>query len=200
MGDSGVAGSMPMWELGCDGLTLGITQPVGTSSTAAAGVFATPVAFGTGTVFGLRAVYAGLTGPHTPDTQWAAALVVRTGDERHLPTETLASATLQVRGDGARLNHPGATVPANNENVPETVYNALFSGSPFTLVLLVDRVAGIGNAALYVREFQLSQPFAFAAFTATSGPIITATGATIAIATAPGQSASVRVIDFQIFK
>ena len=200
VGDSEVAGSMPTWKFGAAGLTLGITQPAGTSATAAAGVFATPVAFATGTVFGIRARYAGLAGPHAADNIWAATLVARTGNERHLASETLASATVQVRGDGARLNGPGASVPLNLTNVPQDVYNALFAGSPFTLELLVDRVTGVGNAALYVQGFQVSQTFAYAAFTSTGGPTITAIGAAVAISNGPGEAASVRVLDFQVFR
>lgn len=72
------------------------------------------------------------------------------------------------------------------DGVPQDIYDALFTGSPFTLELLVDRVTGGGNAALYVRGFHLSQIFAFAAFTATGGPPIPAIGPTVAIATGPG--------------
>jgi hypothetical protein len=203
VGDSEVGGSMPTWQLGGGGLTLGITgitQPAGPPITAVADAFATPVAFAAGTVFGMRAVFAGLAGPHATGDVWAVTLVVRTGNERHLATETLAAATLQVRADGARLNTPGASVPANLPNVPQDVYDALFGGSTFTLELLVDRVTGVGNAALHVGGFEVSRTFTYAAFTSTGGPTITAIGPTLAIANGPGQSASVRVLDFQVFK
>lgn len=200
VGDSEVAGSMPTWQLGGGGLTLGITQPAGPPITVVAGAFATPVGFAAGTVFGMRAVFAGVAGPHATENVWAAVLAVRTGNERHLASETLASATLQVRADGARLNTPGASVPANLPNVPQDVYDALFGGSTFTLELLVDRVTGVGNATLRVRGFEVSRAFTYAAFTSTSGPTITAIGPTLAIANGPGQSASVRVLDFQVFK
>ena len=73
VGDSEGAGSMPTWQLGGGGLTLGITgvtQPAGPPITAVAGAFATPVAFAAGTVFGMRAVYAGVAGPHATDDVW----------------------------------------------------------------------------------------------------------------------------------
>ncbi len=127
-------------------------------------------------------------------------LAVRTGNERHLATETLAAADLQVRADGARLNAPGASVGLNLPNVPQDVYDALVGGSTFTLELLVDRVTGVGNAALHVGSFEVSRTFTYAAFTATGGPTITAIGPTLAIANGPGQRASVRVLDFQVFK
>ena len=200
VGDSEVAGSMPTWKLGADGLTLGITQPVGMSALTTAGVFATPVAFGTGTVFGMRAVFAGAAGPHATDDVWAVVLVVRTGNERHLATETFAAATLQVRADGARLNAPGASDSLNLPNVPQDVSAAVFGGSTFTLELLVDRVTGVANAALHVGGFEVSRPFSYAAFTSTGGPTITAIGPALAISNGPGKSASVRVLDFQVFR
>jgi hypothetical protein len=95
-------------------------------------------------------------------------ITVRTGDERPLRTETLASATLQVRADGARLNTPGANVSANLPNVPQNVYDALFSGSIFTLELLVDRATGVGNASLRAGAFEVSRAFTYAVFTSAS--------------------------------
>ena len=104
--DSEVAGSMPTWQRGGGGLVLGITgiaQPAGPAVTTVAGAFVTPVEFAAGTVFGMRGVFAGVAAPHETDDVWAVTIVTRTGNERHLPSETLAAATLQVRGDGARL-------------------------------------------------------------------------------------------------
>ena len=84
--------------------------------------------------------------------------------------------------------------------MPQDVYDALFGGSPFTLELLIDRVTGVGNATLHVGGFGVSRAFTYAAFTSTGGPTITAIGPTLAIANGPGKSASVRVLDFQVFK
>jgi hypothetical protein len=200
VGDSEVAGSMPSWQLGAGGLTLGITQPAGPPITVVSGAFATPVAFAAGSVFGMRAVFAELSGPHRTDDTWAVTVAARTGNERHLATETLAAATLQVRADGARLNTPGASVPSNLSNVPQDVYDVLFRGSKFTLELLVDRVTGTGNAVLRVDQFEVSRAFTYSAFTSTGGPAITAVGPTVAVANGPGQSTSVKVLDFQVFK
>ena len=148
----------------------------------------------------MRGVFTGAAGPHATGDVWAVTIAVRTGNERHLATETLAAATLQVRADGARLNTPGASVPANLPNVPQDVYDALFAGSTFTLELLVDRVTGVGNAALHVEGFEISRAFTYAAFASTGGPTITAIGPTLGIANGPGESASVRVLDFQVFR
>ncbi|MEO6714801.1 MAG: hypothetical protein ABIM89_15435 [Mycobacteriales bacterium] len=201
LGHTQVADSMPTWQLGGGGLTLGIMRPAdqpAVTRLVVAGPMATPVGFAAGTVFGMRAVFAGLAGPHAAENVWAMALVARTGDENQLESDLFTAATLQVRADGARLNTPGCG-PTDLPNVPQDVYDALVGGATFRLELVVDRVTGVGNAALYVGAFEVSNTCTFAGFTSTGGPTITAIGPNLAVARGPGR-ASVRVLDFQVFK
>jgi hypothetical protein len=204
-GDTGVPGSSPVWVFDATGLTLSVRQPLGVPAVAGLGVFATPVSFAAGDVFGMRARFAAPVGPHDAGNSWAVALFARTGGEDLLPTDTNASATLQVRGSGARLNTPGSSTPANLPNVPQSLYDLLFSSdsgpdavATFTLEMLVDRAAGHGEAALHVNDFEVTKTFTFAEFLPTSGPTITAIGPALAISNAPGRSASVRVLEFEV--
>lgn len=205
LGDTNVAGSGPTWSYGPDGLAMSITHPAGVPDLVGLGAFATPVSFNPGSVFGMRATFAAPTGPHTSGNTWAVALFARTGGDDLLPTDITASATLQVRGAGARLNLPGASVPANLPNVPQSVYDTLFpvpgdsAAATFTLEMIVDRVTGFGEGALYVGDFAVLKTFQFAVFLPGGGPTITAVGPALAISNAQGQSASVRVEDFEIF-
>ena len=86
------------------------------------------------------------------------------------------------------------------------VYDALFPSTPgsvdestFTLEMLVDRVTGLGRAALAIGDFEVSKDYEFAVFLPDSGPTITAIGPSLAISNAPGQRASVLVRDLEIF-
>jgi hypothetical protein len=109
---------------------------------------------------------------------------------------------LQVRANAARLNVVGAAQPLNLANMPQQVYDAIFDPiepQPFTLEILVDRVAGTGEAMLKVGDWVVSAPFKSAVFQAASGPAITAAGVSIAVASGAGETATVRVDDFQIF-
>ena len=84
----------------------------------------------------------------------------------------------------------------------QEVYDAVFDPidpQPFTLELLIDRVSGASYAALKVGDWTTLHRFLSAGFQANTGPNITAVGVSIALANGPGQTASVRVRDFQIF-
>jgi hypothetical protein len=160
------------------------------------------VLFDQGSVLSVRATFGAPAGPHAPGTQFAATVGVRTGDDRDLFAEARTAATLQVRANAARLNVVGAAQPLNLANMPQQVYDAIFDPiepQPFTLEILVDRVAGTGEAMLKVGDWVVSAPFKSAVFQAASGPAITAAGVSIAVASGAGETATVRVDDFQIF-
>ena len=202
MGDTRIAHTNPAWTPQNGTIKLGITRPAALvgGGPVSAGLFATPVSFDAGSVVGLRATFIAPTGPHGIGTQWAAAVGARTGGSGDFFAETRVVAALTVRADGARLNVVGSSVPPNLPNVPQDIYDAIFDPidpQPFTLELVVDRITGVGQASLKVGEFVVSHSFQFAAFKADSGPRITAVGPSITIANAPGQSASVRVRDFE---
>ena len=74
------------------------------------------------------------------------------------------------------------------DETAQDLYDAVFGGSMFTLELLVDRVTGVGNAALHVGGFEASRAFSYAAFTSTGGPTITAVGPALAMPTALGRA------------
>lgn len=201
-GHSQVAGSNPEWMPAPGAVTLAITRPAQyTGGPVAAGLWATPVDFGQGSIFGMRATFISPAGPHQTGNIWAVTIAARTGDADDFFPETRVAVTLQVRGDGARLNVPGAAVAPNLPNLPQAVYDAIFDATdpqPFTLEAVIDRVTGVGRASLQVGETKVTHEFQFLAFKPDSGPAITAIGPTIAIANAAGQSASVRVRNFEM--
>jgi len=202
-GDSEVVNSNPTWTADEGTIVLGTTRPLTTVvGPVTAGLFATPVNFDQGSVVGLRATFVAPAGPHDVGNQWAVTVSARTGAEGDVSAETRTAATFQVRANGARLNVVGASAQANQLNVPQEVYDAVFDPidpQPFTLELLIDRVSGVSWAALKIGNWTASHTFLPAAFLANSGPSITAVGVSVAISNAPGQTASVTVRDFQIF-
>jgi hypothetical protein len=188
------------------GVTLTITRPPGApAGPVAVGAVATPVSFGLGSIFGVRAVYAQPMGPHAATDSWAAALLVRTGSVSDLPAEVRAAATFQVNGSSARLNTPFSSTPAGLANIPQSVYDAIFDPpdadpATFTLELLMDRNTGFAYAALSSGAYTVSRSnFTYANFGANFGPTITALEPGIAIASGSGTTASVRMLDFQVF-
>jgi hypothetical protein len=206
IGDGEIAGTNPLGLLEDQGLTLGITHPASLVGLTNVSATLTPVSFGPGSIVGMRAVYAVPVGPHGTGDVWAVVLGVRTGGVDDIATNTRAAATLQVRGNGARLNTPGSSVPGNSQNVPQDVYDALFPAIPdpnspatFTMDLIVDRVTGASIATLYVRDFVVSQTVLFSAFGPDGGLTITNIGVALAMNTGSGTSASVGLLDFQVF-
>lgn len=202
-GDTQIAHTNPAWTPQNGTIKLSITRPAALvgGGPVSTGLFATPVSFDVGSVVGLRATFIAPTGPHSIGSGWGVTVGARTGGSGDFFAETRVAATLNVRADGARLNVVGSSVPPNLPNVPQDIYDAIFDPidpQPFTLELVVDRITGVGQASLKVGEFVVSHSFQFAAFKADSGPLITALGPSIAIASGPGQSASVRVRDFEI--
>ena len=203
-GDTGQEGIDPSWTPTSGDYLVGVTRPAALTSpgAAATGIFAAPVNFDVGSVVGLRATFIAPVGPHSSTDIWAVALIVRPGGIDPLIDFPRAAATLQVRGATARLNTPGASVPGNLPFLPQELYDAIFSPTnpqPFTLELLVDRKTGRGEASLKIGETVYSHQFEYLDFKADSGPVISNVGANIAIANAPGQRASVRIRDIQIF-
>jgi hypothetical protein len=104
------------------------------------------------------------------------------------------------------MNTPFATTPANEPFIPQSVYDAIFSSpdpdsTTFTLELLIDRTTGFADVSLTSGAYTIARDnFMFSNFSSTSGPPITSLGSTIAINSGPDTSASVRVLDFQVFE
>src|SRR5262249_34292973 len=69
----------------------------------------------------------------------------------------------------------------------------------FTLELVVDRIAGTGFASFSSGDFTESRNYKFAAFGSDFGPTITALQPTLAIAKGNDVTASLRVLEFQVF-
>jgi hypothetical protein len=204
-GDTEIADTNPTVTPENGDMVLSVTRPAGlpTGTVASSGIFATPVNFDQGSVFGLQATFIRPVGPSSGG--WAAGAVnARTGDESDLNGETRVNATLNVRAGGtARLNVPIGATSQTFVDVPAPVYDAIFRSvdpEPFTLQLLVDRVSGNGTASLKVGDFPvLSRSFQLSEFQANSGPTVTAVGPTIANANSPGQTVSVHLRDFRIY-
>lgn len=196
-----IAGTNPAAVLEDGGLTLGIPRPAGTIGPVGVGAWAL-VSFGQGSILGLRAVYELPVGPHDVSQPWAAALNARTDFVQDLQTSLRANATFQTKGDIARLNTVGSTTPANMPPIPQSVYDSIFfPGDPatFTLELVVDRITGAGFASLSSGDFTTSRSYLFSDFGADFGPAITAIGPSLAVNGGVNTTASVRVLDFQLF-
>jgi len=206
IGDTLVAGTNPSAVLQNGGVTLSITRPSGApAGPVAVAAVATPVSFEVGSIFGARAVFAQPSGPHGATDSWAPAILVRTGSVSDVPAALRASASFQVNGNGARLNTPFATTPAGLPNIPQSVYDAIFSPpdadpATFTLELLINRTTGLGYASLTSGAYSISRSnFTFINFGADFGPTITALEPGIALASGSDTTASVRLLDFQIY-
>ena len=147
-------------------------------------------------------LHAGLLAPNISRARLWPRITERGSAPAPIFADTRITATLQIRRAGARLNVVGASSPLNLPNVPQEIYDAIFDPidpQPFALELLVDLTTGDGSAALLVGESVFFGDFQLTAFDSDAGPPITAVGPSIAIANAPGLSASVRVRDFKIF-
>ena len=202
-GNSQDPGIDATWGAGNGTVILGVTRPSSfTGVVVSSGLFATPVNFGTGSVFAARATFRAPTGPHLTGNVFAVVVGARTGDEDDLFPETRVGASFQVRGATARLNVPGAIPPAGLSNIPQAVYDAIFNPEdplPFTLELMLDRKTGAGRASLKAGDYVISHDFQ-SVFTANSGPVITAVGPSIGLANGAGQRATVEVMDFRILQ
>ena len=200
-GHSQNSNTFPNWTPNGGKLVLQITRPADlVGGVASLGVFATPVNFGPGTVFEARATFIKPVGPHGTSDIWAIVVGARTGDHDDLFEETRIGVSLQVRGTSLRLNAPGSGGPG--PDLPQEVYTQIFSPTdpkPFTLKLLVDRITGAGRVSLKVADRIYSRNVSFPAFPTDSGPVITAVGPSLGIASAPGQSASVHLREFRMF-
>lgn len=204
-GDTGIAGSNPTFEHRPGEIFVSITRPIGLAPELipAAGLWATPVNFGPGSVSRISATYRAPVGP-LPGGGFAIGINAKTGNKDDLTTDTRIAVTINVRpGFVVRLNVPfGATQPTAMP-LPQAIKDAIFSTSdpqPFTLELTIDREQGQGTAKLLVADQVFSLSFTLADFRADGGPAITAVGPGIAVnQNAPGQTASVHVRDFRIY-
>ena len=204
-GDTGIAGSSPTFEKRPGEIFISITRPADLSAdlTPAMGLWATPVDFGPGSVSRISATFIAPKGP-LPGGGFAIGINAKTGNQDDLSTDTRIAVTVNVRPDFAvRFGVPfGAAEPARVP-VPPAARDAMFSTTdpqPFTIELTVDRVEGKGMAKLMVIDQVFSVPFDLSEFLEDGGPKITAVGPGVAVnQNAPGQTASVRVRDFQIY-
>lgn len=204
-GDTGIAGSNPTFEQRPGEVFISITRPIGLAADVipAAGLWASPVNFGPGSVSRISATYRAPVGP-LPGGGFAIGINAKTGDKNDLSTDTRIAVTINVRpGFVVRLNVPfGATAPTAMV-LPQAVKEAMFSTTdpePFTLELTIDRVEGKGTAKLIVADQVFTLSFNLADFRADGGPAITAVGPGLAVnSNAPGQTASVHVRDFRMY-
>ena len=202
--DSQIENWNPTFSPGPGDLVISLARPAGLSSgvVTAAGVFATLVSFGPGSVSRVSATFRAPDGP--PTGGWAVVLNARTGGQNDLSGETRVNVSLRMAPGGElRLNVPfGATMTTFTILSPE-IRDEIFSAvapKPFTLSLLIDRITGTGQATLTVQDNVVSLPFFLSTFPANSEPTITAMGAGIAAnGTAPGQVVSVHLREFRIY-
>jgi len=203
IGHTDVAGIDPIATPQNGTFLLGVTNPSAIFKETYSGVFATPVEFGTGTLFAARATFIGAAGP-APEAGvlWAVGLMVRSGGAVANINEPRAGVTLQVRAGGVRLNCPGADPPLNLDNMEQDRFDAVFDQqdpTPITLELLVDRVTGVGKASVKIGDFpEVSRTSKFKDFKAGSGPTITAVGPVIAVVSPAGARAFVQTRDFRL--
>lgn len=181
----------------------GVTNPNATLRETYSGAFLTPVDFGPGTLFSVRATYIGPEGPFpAAGVLWAVGLMVRTGGAVADANEPRAGVTLQVRGGGLRLNMPGAETPLNLPNMPQDRFDAVFDPNdpaPITLELVVNRITGVTDSSVKIGDFPpVLGSCKLKDFKAESGPAITAVGPAIAVAAPPGARAFVQVRDFRL--
>lgn len=198
-GDSDVAGSEPRWDKKPGSLELGIKQPAGTNGPVSAGVWTTPVNFGSGSKFAIEATFVSPNGPHDMGNVWAVAVTARTGNEHDLAAAVRAGATLQVRADKARLNGPGLDPPLGLDNLTQPNYDRLFksnAGGPFTLTLAIDRTTGKATASLKIGDLVVTKDSKLGDLKPSD--TITSVGAAIVIANGSGKSASVQIREFRI--
>ena len=203
MGDSNTADSNPTFTRLPGELLIAVTHPVGLSpaTVASAGVFVTPVQFGPGSILRMSGTFRAPMGPLAIGG-WAVALAARTGDQDDLATDTRVTVTLRALPGGMlRLNVPFGAASRTFLDLPVAVRDEIFSAvapKPFTLELSIDRTTGMAQATLTVENRVFPLSFALSDF-GVNGPPITAVGATIANAGAPGQTVSVHVRDFEIY-
>ena len=184
---------------------VGITRPADLSPdlVSAAGLWATPVNFGPGSILRLRATFIAPIGP-LPGGGFAMGLVAKVGNKDDLQGEPNIGVTVNVL-PGFRVRFGasvGSAAPAR-VFLPDAVKEAIFSSTdpvPFTMELTVDRTNDTATGKLTVGDQVFTVPFVPSHFLANSGPVITAAGPGIAVnSNAPGETASVRVREFRIY-
>lgn len=185
-------------------LLISVTRPNNqpNSVTATAGMFATPVNFGPGSVSRVSATFRAPVGPMVTGG-WAVLVEASTGDENDLSNATRVAATLRVPPGGKiRLNVPFGAPPSTYKDLREEFRDAIFSSvspKPFTLDLTIDRVAGTGKAEITVENQLCSLDFDLQYLGSNDGRIITAMAAGVGMGASPGQTVSAHLRDFRIF-
>ena len=174
-GDTLIPNSNPTFEPSPGEIRIGITRPVDLSPDLipAAGLWATPVNFGPGSVSRIKATYIAPVGP-LPGGGFAIGINAKTGGKDDLATDIRIAVTINVRpGFLVRLNVPFGSTEPTNMVLPQAVRDAIFSTTdpqPFTLELTMDRTNGTGNAKLTVGDQVFSLPFILSDFLADGGP------------------------------
>lgn len=206
MGDTLVPNSNPTATPLPGELLISITRPVNLSPDliVSNSAWATPVNFGPGSVSHISATFRAPVGPLATGG-FAMGLVAKTGGKDDLAADPRIAVTINVRPNAlVRLNVPFGSASPTAMVLPVAVRNEIFAAvapKPFTIDLTIDRVSGKGTAQLTVGNDVFSLPFVLTDFLASSGPAITAMGAGIAVnANGPGQTASVRLRDFRIYR
>jgi hypothetical protein len=149
-----------------DGVELSVFRPLGyavSDAPPAVGVFATPVALDPKDIFMLTATIIAPSGPVNQGCGWTIALQFRPGDLLEIKEPNRGTAALKTRfllasKDPsavleAQLNAMGQLVSGGGGGVPfvQKDYDTLFVDQPavpFTLRMVVDRVAGQGTVAI----------------------------------------------------
>lgn len=200
------------------GMELTAPKPILANTTPSMGIFSVGHKFGRNATFAISATFQRPVG--TPSGKaWSIGVVGRTGkvdDTAELKRILLsfrtcttglgpcagAKANLRVmEANGADPDDP-ATVKLNSTNIPDDVFNAIFtSGQPFTLKLFVDRKKGEGVGTITTGNANIPPlPFKTTIFTsAVDSPVVETVGATLASGFAPGESMSVEVSDIAIW-
>lgn len=184
----------------------------GVEDTVSMGAFRPNLDFGRNSVFTLRATF------EYPDPValkgWAFAVLARTGDAEH-DTPDLSRVQVSARmrqADPAKMRPRDIDirfqeVDGDNAhtltiyNAPEgsAEFNAIKSGQPVTLKLVLDRKAGIGSAYVTIGTIVKSlENFPLTVFGANSAPILITAGVALATDTDWNETIRVQATDFRI--
>ena len=182
-GDTQIPDSDPIVSFAPGEVVVSIHRPVDLSPDVipAESVWTTPVDFGPGSIFRIRATYIAPVGP-LPGGGFAIGLIAKVGNNDDIQTEPKIGATVNVRpGFLVRFGASfGNTEPARVV-LPDEVKNAIFSTTdpvPFTIDLTVDRTKSpaTATAKLMVLDQVFTVPFELSEFLADSGPTVSSVG------------------------
>lgn len=200
------------------GMELTAPKPIAPNTTPSMGIFSVGHNFGPDATFAISATFRKPVG--TPSGKaWSIGVVARTGDVDDtadlkrilLSFRTCTTGVGPCAGAKANLRvlevnsadpDDPASVKLNSINIPDDVFNAIFtSGQPFTLSLFVDRKKGEGIATITAGTAKIPPlPFKTTIFTsAADSPVIKTVGATLANGFGPGERVSVEVSELAIW-